>query len=153
MDQRRFHLRVIRVFQDAAAPAPAQPAALPAPTPDRLALAQALGAETAAQVWRTVFDAVMQAEGGGVSWRYGRYLLAFAASRNAPGGKADTPIALALAEDVITATPAELPGRISGPDQAPMTAEQLAAIAQACMQRLACLASLRAAQNQTKARP
>lgn len=99
---------------------------------ERISLAFKLAAQAAAEVERTVFDAVM--DGDNASWQHGRYLLSLAYDRD---NKPTRPWVSVLRHTDMVVSPDELPRRLAGPDCIAASEEQLAAIATACTERLA----------------
>lgn len=109
------------------------------PTQDsqRLQLAQTLASQAGAQVMQTVFDAVMS--GSNANWRRARYLLSFGYDQS---GQPSLPLTKTVADGQIIASLPELTQYIANADIMPSDT-QLAALASACMQRLAERAQVR----------
>lgn len=97
----------------------------------RLELAFSLAAEAAAQVHRTVFNAVM--EGDADEWQHSRYLLNLNYDSQ---GRATLPHAQPIATDHMVVSFSSLPQRIADGEIMNATDAQLATLATACTQRL-----------------
>lgn len=107
-------------------------AALHQPTDtQRMELAFSLAAEAAAQVHRTVFNAVM--EGDADEWQHSRYLLNLNYDSQ---GRPTLPHAQAIATDQMVVSFNSLPQRIADGEIMSATDAQLATLATACTQRL-----------------
>lgn len=119
--------------------------AKPTADAERIKLAFALAAEAAAQVERTVFDAVMSNDPS--LWQHNRYLLNLNYDRD---GKATVPWCGALPFEALAVTIDELPERLTGPDAFSATDVQLARLAAACSQRLERRAQQRADKESTR---
>ncbi|WP_053842957.1 KilA-N domain-containing protein [Paracidovorax avenae] len=117
-----FHLKVIRVFLGASSPANAE----------RAELARALASKATTEIYRTVFDAVMQ--GDSEWWRHGRYLLNL---NYGPDGQPSVPWAKVLPTETMTVSMDELPARLLGADALDASDAQLARLAGACADRIA----------------
>ncbi|AIJ47243.1 hypothetical protein O987_15650 [Comamonas testosteroni TK102] len=94
-------------------------------------LAFSLAAEAAAQVHRTVFNAVM--EGDQDEWQHSRYLLNLNYDRQ---GRPTLPHAQPIATDQMVVSFNSLPQRIADGEIMAATDTQLATLATACTQRL-----------------
>ena len=94
-------------------------------------LAFSLAAEAAAQVHRTVFNAVMQ--GDADEWQHSRYLLNLNYDSQ---GRATLPHAQPIATDQMVVSFSSLPQRIADGEIMSATDAQLATLATACTQRL-----------------
>ena len=97
----------------------------------RMELAFALAAEAAAQVHRTVFNAVMQ--GDADEWQHSRYLLNLNYDSQ---GRPTLPHAQPIATDQMVVSFSSLPQRIADGEIMSATDAQLATLATACTQRL-----------------
>ena len=97
----------------------------------RMELAFSLAAEAAAQVHRTVFNAVM--EGDADEWQHSRYLLNLNYDSQ---GCATLPHAQPIATDQMVVSFSSLPQRITNGEIMSATDAQLATLATACTQRL-----------------
>ena len=97
----------------------------------RMELAFALAAEAAAQVHRTVFNAVM--EGDADEWQHSRYLLNLNYDSQ---GRPTLPYAQPIATDQMVVSFSSLPQRIADGEIMSATDAQLATLATACTQRL-----------------
>ena len=97
----------------------------------RLELAFSLAAEAAAQVHRTVFNAVMQDDAD--EWQHSRYLLNLNYDRE---GRPTLPDAQPIATDQMVVSFSSLPQRIADGEIMNATDAQLATLATACTQRL-----------------
>ncbi|MDL5038970.1 Rha family transcriptional regulator [Comamonas resistens] len=97
----------------------------------RMELAFSLAAEAAAQVHRTVFNAVM--EGDADEWQHSRYLLNLNYDSQ---GRPTLPHAQAIASDQMVVSFNSLPQRIADGEIMSATDAQLATLATACTQRL-----------------
>lgn len=97
----------------------------------RMELAFSLAAEAAAQVHRTVFNAVM--EGDADEWQHSRYLLNLNYDSQ---GRATLPHAQPIATDQMVVSFNSLPQRIADGEIMSATDAQLATLATACTQRL-----------------
>ena len=97
----------------------------------RMELAFSLAAEAAAQVHRTVFNAVMQ--GDADEWQHSRYLLNLNYDSQ---GRATLPHAQPIASDQMVVSFSSLPQRIADGEIMNATDAQLATLATACTQRL-----------------
>lgn len=97
----------------------------------RMELAFSLAAEAAAQVHRTVFNAVM--EGDAEEWQHSRYLLNLNYDSQ---GRATQPHAQPIATDQMVVSFSSLPQRIANGEIMNATDAQLATLATACTQRL-----------------
>ena len=124
--------------------------AKPAADEERIKLAFALAAQAAANVERTVFDAVMAGESEW--WNHNRYLLTFSYDRD---GKPTLPCAKAIGIDQLVISMDALPEHITGPDSFDTNDVQLANLARACSEMLGQRAKRRAQQRADKevARP
>ncbi|BDR09593.1 Rha family transcriptional regulator [Comamonas thiooxydans] len=98
----------------------------------RMELAFSLAAEAAAQVHRTVFNAVM--EGDADEWQHSRYLLNLNYDSQ---GRPTLPHAQPIATDQMVVSFSSLPQRIADGEIMGATDAQLATLATACTQRLA----------------
>ncbi len=101
----------------------------PVHDPERIALAESLAAEAVAQVYRTVFGAVME---GGHWYKHDRYLLSLSYDQT---NKPSIPRAKALGFGKMVVSMDELPDWINGPDPVSCTDLQLARLAMACAQK------------------
>ena len=97
----------------------------------RMELAFSLAAEAAAQVHRTVFNAVM--EGDADEWQHSRYLLNLNYDSQ---GRPTLPHAQPIATDQMVVSFNSLPQRIADGEIMSATDTQLATLATACTQRL-----------------
>ena len=97
----------------------------------RMELAFSLAAEAAAQVHRTVFNAVMQ--GDTDEWQHSRYLLNLNYDSQ---GRPTLPHAQPIATDQMVVSFSSLPQRIADGEIMNATDAQLATLATACTQRL-----------------
>lgn len=97
----------------------------------RMELAFSLAAEAAAQVHRTVFNAVMQ--GDPDEWQHSRYLLNLNYDSQ---GRPTLPYAKPIATDQMVVSFNSLPQRIADGEIMSATDAQLATLATACTQRL-----------------
>ena len=97
----------------------------------RMELAFSLAAEAAAQVHRTVFNAVMQ--GDAEEWQHSRYLLNLNYDSQ---GRPTLPHAQPIATDQMVVSFSSLPQRIADGEIMNATDAQLATLATACTQRL-----------------
>ena len=97
----------------------------------RALLALSLAAEAAAQVHRTVFNAVM--EGDADEWHHSRYLLNLNYDSQ---GRPTLPHAQPIATDQMVVSFNSLPQRIADGEIMSATDAQLATLATACTQRL-----------------
>ena len=97
----------------------------------RMELAFSLAAEAAAQVHRTVFNAVM--EGDADEWQHSRYLLNLNYDSQ---GRPTLPHAQPIASDQMVVSFSSLPQRIADGEIMSATDAQLATLATACTQRL-----------------
>ena len=97
----------------------------------RMELAFSLAAEAAAQVHRTVFNAVMQ--GDPDEWQHNRYLLNLNYDSQ---GSATLPYAQPIESDQMVVSFSSLPQRITNGEIMSATDAQLATLATACTQRL-----------------
>lgn len=97
----------------------------------RMELAFSLAAEAAAQVHRTVFNAVM--EGDADEWQHSRYLLNLNYDNQ---GRPTLPHAQPIATDQMVVSFSSLPQRIADGEIIGATDAQLATLATACTQRL-----------------
>lgn len=97
----------------------------------RMELAFSLAAEAAAQVHRTVFNAVMQ--GDADEWQHSRYLLNLNYDSQ---GRPTLPHAQPIATDQMVVSFSSLPQRIANGEIIGATDAQLATLATACTQRL-----------------
>ena len=97
----------------------------------RMELAFSLAAEAAAQVHRTVFNAVM--EGDADEWQHSRYLLNLNYDSQ---GRATLPYAQPIESDQMVVSFSSLPQRITNGEIMSATDAQLATLATACTQRL-----------------
>lgn len=97
----------------------------------RMELAFSLAAEAAAQVHRTVFNAVMQ--GDADEWQHSRYLLNLNYDSQ---GRPTLPHAQPIATDQMVVSFSSLPQRIADGEIMNATDAQLATLATACTQRL-----------------
>lgn len=97
----------------------------------RMELAFSLAAEAAAQVHRTVFNAVMQ--GDSDEWQHSRYLLNLNYDSQ---GRPTLPHAQPIATDQMVVSFSSLPQRIADGEIMNATDAQLATLATACTQRL-----------------
>jgi Rha family phage regulatory protein len=97
----------------------------------RMELAFSLAAEAAAQVHRTVFNAVM--EGDADEWQHSRYLLNLNYDSQ---GRPTVPHAQPIATDQMVVSFHSLPQRIADGEIISATDAQLATLATACTQRL-----------------
>lgn len=104
----------------------------PAHETQRIELAFSLAAEAAAQVHRTVFNAVMQ--GDADEWQHSRYLLNLNYDRQ---GQPTLPHAEPIGADQMVVSFNALPQRIADGEIISATDAQLATLATACTQRLA----------------
>lgn len=107
----------------------------------RMELAFSLAAEAAAQVHRTVFNAVMQ--GDDEEWQHSRYLLNLNYDSQ---GRPTLPHAQPIATDQMVVSFNSLPQRIADGEIMSATEAQLATLATACTQRLTQRAQLREKQ-------
>lgn len=98
----------------------------------RMELAFSLAAEAAAQVHRTVFNAVMEGDAG--EWQHSRYLLNLNYDSQ---GRPTLPHAQPIATDQMVVSFGSLPQRIADGEIIGATDAQLATLATACTQRLA----------------
>lgn len=112
----------------------------------RMELAFSLAAEAAAQVHRTVFNAVMQGEAD--AWQHSRYLLNLNYDSQ---GRPTQPCAQTIATDQMVVSLNSLPKRIADGDIVSATDAQLATLATACTQRLTERARYREQKDQQQA--
>ncbi|MDR0479542.1 MAG: KilA-N domain-containing protein [Burkholderiaceae bacterium] len=131
-----FHLKVIRVFL--AANAPAQPSLLTAPDPatvsapfdpDRIKAASKAASQVAADLYGQIFNSILDGDDG---WKYGRWILAFAHDPQAGA----VPYVRRMNDDAMVVSLADLPRRLMEPGGLLPTNKELAAIAAACNQKL-----------------
>lgn len=97
---------------------------------ERVALAESLAIEAVTGIYRSVFNAVMNA---GPDWRHYRYLVTL--GYDAIAKTQTKPHARALSFDKMVVSMDELPDWINGPDPVSSTDVQLARVAMACAKK------------------